>query len=128
MTFKRIALLTLLLAVAACQPAKPPIYSWGSYEKSLYGYYKVPGNPAPLTISLEEMIATGKKQGRVPPGIYAEYGYLLLTQGKKSEAIANFEAEKATWPESTILMNTMIKGANNGTKKLQPVQAPVKGK
>ena len=48
----------------------------------------------------------------VPPGIYAEYGYLQLQQGNNAQAIALFKQEKALWPEATVFMDHMIKVAS----------------
>ena len=45
----------------------------------------------------------------VPPGTYAEYGYLLGMEGKHEEAIKMFEREMALYPESAPFMRYMIK-------------------
>ena len=61
----------------------------------------------------------------MPPGIYAEYGYLLLQQGKSNEAIDLFKREETHWPESKIFMDRMIKvtsvpAAASSTKSASP--------
>ena len=83
-------------------------YHWGNYENSLYRYYKNPAEVEELAEALAEIIAKGERDGRVPPGIYSEYGYLLFISGNTGEAIAYFEKEKNTWPESSVLMDKMI--------------------
>lgn len=52
----------------------------------------------------------------MPPGIYAEYGEVLLEAGDTKQATVFFEKEKSTWPESTSFMTTMICVAS-GTKE-----------
>lgn len=88
-------------------------YDWGSYDPSLYAYYKDPTKEAALAESLAAVISTaGSNQALVPPGIYAEYGYLQLQQGKNLAAVELFKQEEAHWPESKIFMDRMIKVAS----------------
>lgn len=92
-------------------------YSWGNYEHALYKYYKTPSELETYAEQLEAIIATGESAGRVPPGIYAEYGYILWVQGKDDKAVVQFEREKHTWPESTQFMNLLI---HNVTSSQRP--------
>jgi hypothetical protein len=75
----------------------------------LYRHYKDPQDKAKNLENLKEIIENAEKEDRVPPGLYAEYGYALYETGIISEAIVNFEKEKAKWPESNILMEKMIR-------------------
>lgn len=96
-------------------------YVWGSYETELYGYYKNPDRLENLMKALEAAIARGEnsaqktgsaggaKTSRVAPGLYAEYGYLLMTKNQDAKAKRYFEKEKLLWPESAVLMDKMIK-------------------
>lgn len=93
------------------------MYGWGRYETSLYKHYKNPADQEQFARSLEKIIERGEQRGRVPPGIYAEYGYLLMVQGRAGEAVTFFEREKAQWPESTHLMDVMIGNATFDQKK-----------
>lgn len=100
-----------VLTLSACT-APPQKYVWGNYDEALYQHYKSPANAAMLITSLEASIKKANAiGGKVAPGLYAEYGYLLMTQGKSADAIASFEKEKAGWPESTVFMNRMIQVA-----------------
>lgn len=112
-----LAVATAAGILAGCNVA-PQKYTWGGYEQSLYSYYKDPTKSAAYAAELEKAIQESEKtQKPVAPGMYAEYGYLLLQQGKSKEAVALFEKEKAKWPESTQLMNSMIQVAANQQKK-----------
>ncbi len=104
----------LALVLLGCSTTN---YHWGSYENSLYRYYKNPANVEELGEALAEVIEEGEAKGSVPPGIYAEYGYALLTIGKAQEAIIYFEKEKNVWPESNMLMNNMIDFAKASVEK-----------
>ena len=48
---------------------------------------------------------------KVPPGICAEFGYALFEEGQAAESLPWFQREKETWPESTVLMDKMIRNA-----------------
>lgn len=86
-------------------------YNWGEYEGNLYGYYKNPTGEAQLTQSLDELLNDQYLNKKVPPGLYAEYGFLLLKAGKTDEARLWFQKEQEKWPESTVFMQTLLKEA-----------------
>lgn len=98
----------LVVAMAGCQTASQK-YDWGNYDPSLYAYYKDPTKVGELNSSLEAVIKDSEsKRAVVPPGIYAEYGYLKLQQGKGQDAVQAFRQEEAHWPESKVFMEHMI--------------------
>jgi hypothetical protein len=100
----------ILLVLSGCVTAPQLKYEWGNYEQSLYNYYKNPNAPDDLILAIASTIKTAEATNRsVGPGLYAEYGYLLMMQGKQQDAIANFEKEKIRWPESAQLMDKMTK-------------------
>jgi hypothetical protein len=102
----------LVWALAGCA-TNHQRYDWGSYDPSLYAYYKDPTKEAALAESLAAVISTAdSNHALVPPGIYAEYGYLQLQEGKNVAAVELFKQEEAHWPESKIFMDRMIKVAS----------------
>ena len=116
--------LGLMLMLQAC--AQQPMYVWNNYEDELYHYYQDPEKLSELMASLKTTITDNeqaqrdagtaggsKAPRRMPPGLYAEYGYLLLISNKQQEAKVYFQKEKDTWPESTVLMDKMISVASN---------------
>jgi hypothetical protein len=93
-------------------------YGWGTYDPSLYAYYKDPTKKVALEESLAAIVSTADSHhALVPPGIYAEYGYLQLQEGKNSAAVELFKQEEAHWPESKVFMERMIKVASTPTAK-----------
>lgn len=108
-------LLLLTGLLAACTP--PSVYEWGNYERSLYTYYKNPESVDKLMTTLELTISKGETDKRVPPGLYAEYGYLLMVSDRRDEAITYFKKEKSAWPESTVLMDKLISVADAREQK-----------
>lgn len=106
-------LIAVVFAVlAGC--AKPSRYEWGSYEESLYRYYKDPAATATYTEAVAKAARTGDATGRTAPGVHAEYGQMLIVAGKKAEAVQEFENEKKYWPESTYFMDRMIREVIGG--------------
>ena len=50
------------------------------------------------------------------PGLYAEYGFLLMRRGENARAIEYYNKEKALWPESAVFMDSMIQTAQIADK------------
>jgi hypothetical protein len=113
-----------LAALAACAP--PTHYQWGAYEPSLYSFYKHPDQADDYTAQLQKAIDRGEAEGHVAPGLHAEYGYMLMSAGKNADAVAQFQAEKQLWPESTVLMDHMIKLASDKNGAPSPSAAATK--
>jgi hypothetical protein len=110
---RRLILTNLLVLMVAGCATQHQRYDWGSYDPSLYGYYKNPTKVGELSASLAAVIdAASTNHATVPPGIYAEYGYLQLQQGKNLAAVDLFKQEESHWPESKVFMDRMIKVAS----------------
>jgi hypothetical protein len=110
-------LVSTALLLTACATTQKK-YAWGSYDHSLYVYYKDPATAAALAQSLEATISAAEKTNAiVGPGIYAEYGYLLLQQGNSTAAIDAFRKEASHWPESKVFMDHMIQAASGPPRK-----------
>lgn len=48
-------------------------------------------------------------RSKLPPGIYAEYGYFLVASGKTDEGVEMFQKEKQLYPQSHVFMDRLIK-------------------
>ncbi len=94
---------------AGCAMQKP-IYTWGDYSSSLYKLKKEPNDENLIRHKqvLVKIVEDSKENGlRVPPGVYCEYGYILLKEGKNDEALRYFDLEQQTYPESTVLIQRL---------------------
>ncbi|UCD85614.1 MAG: DUF4810 domain-containing protein [Deltaproteobacteria bacterium] len=107
----RIILIFLVLVTFTLPACAQNLYVWNNYDNTLYEYYKNPTERAKFIEALEETILKAEESGRVPPGIYAEYGYAQYEEGNFTEAVAYFQKEYDKWPESRILMAKMIRNA-----------------
>ena len=101
----------MLLCLVGCAPNT--YYSWNGYDEKLHNYYKTPAESDQFISALYEIISAAGPDERIPPGIYAEYGYQLLERGQFDNAVIWFNKEKDTWSESDFFMNKMIYIAKN---------------
>jgi len=115
----------ILCAALAGGCAQQRLYGWGDYDTAMYAYARDESAQTDFQTALLHVIETNEADGkRMPPGIYAEYGYQLLEQNKVEDAVAFFEKEKETWTESTAFMDTMISYARGGRQLKKAAPAP----
>jgi len=99
------------LGGAACTP-RTTLYHWNGYDEALYRHYRRPQDREAWVASLKTAVLEAEQQGRkVPPGLYAEYGYALYEEGVFPQAIAYFRREREEWPEARFFMDKMIRNA-----------------
>ena len=81
----------------------------------MYEYKKSPNDETFLAYqnSLEKLIEKAQLDStrKVPPGIYAELGQIYLDKGEKDVAIKWFQQEAEHFPESAVLVKTLIEKA-----------------
>lgn len=111
-----------LLSLAACGP--PQKYYWGDYTNSLHSFYVDPKAEPNYEKALADVTSAEANGRKVPPGLYAEYGYAQLSHGNVDKAVEMFEREKRTWPESAVFMDKAIAAARTGRKPDAPSPAP----
>lgn len=106
-----VAVIAAMLAVSSCTTTKT-LYSWYDYEDATYQYHKRATEELQVKV-LEQYKKITEKQrgvrGVVPPGMYAEYGYLLYKTGKKDEGLAFLKKEVELYPESDTYISRIIK-------------------
>lgn len=113
----------LALATSGCRP--PSMYYWGGYDQALYNHYRNPQDRVAYVESLRTIIAEADQRGlRAPPGISAEYGYALYEEGRPQEAVPWFQRERDQWPESRMLMEKMIRNAQQRAGTQAPATVP----
>lgn len=93
------------------------IYKWNGYDNALYQYYKSPGEKEKFVERLHTIITEGERTNNVPPGIYAEYGYVQYEGGNYIEAEKFFQKEFEKWPESRVIMSKMIQNSKKSLER-----------
>lgn len=106
--------LMLLFSICGCVPQTQ--YAWNNYDKTLYNHYKDPSQKEDFSQTLKETVEEAESSNRVPPGIYAEYGFLMYEQGNSLQAIQYYQKEADKWPESRAFMAKMINTAQKRSK------------
>jgi hypothetical protein len=106
------------IGLVGCQPP-PTLFYWGKYSSTLYNYKK---NPSDTTLSthkttlLSIMKEAPEKKKLVPPGVYAEYGYILLKEGRESEGMEYLAKEEQSFPESVVFIQRIKSEYSRGKK------------
>ena len=78
---------TMVLFVTSCNTTQT-LYTWYNYEDVAYEYNKEPTEERQVKVLEQYKKLTDKQKGVrgvVPPGMYAEYGYLLYKSGLLKE-------------------------------------------
>jgi hypothetical protein len=117
-TFLWITILTL----AGCGGANTR-YAWNNYDAELYEHYKDPAQKELFIQSMKEIVEAAESEGKVPPGVYAEYGFLLQEKGDISQAINYYQKEAEKWPESKYLMAKLV--ANTQPKSDKQIDSKI---
>jgi hypothetical protein len=115
------AILILSCFIAGCASTK---YAWNGYDNALYRHYKNPAENDMFMAKLKKIVDLGEKEGKVPPGIYAEYGYVLYENKQYDQALVYFTKEYEKWPESRVLMQRMIDTSKTMIEKNKTKETP----
>ncbi|MGN1257082.1 MAG: DUF4810 domain-containing protein [Bacteroidaceae bacterium] len=105
------ALAALTLTLTSCHTTQS-LYSWYDYEDATYKYSKRTTDELQVKVLEQYQKITEKQKGVrgvVPPGMYAEYGYLLFKTGKKEEGLSFLNKEIELYPESKTYISRIIK-------------------
>ena len=109
---KILFLIVLGVILSSCATTKP-LYNWKGYDEAVYDYTKT--NTTKSTEQLEnvyqQLIANSSLGSRnIPaPGICADYGYLLIKEGKTDEGIELIKKEISLYPESKPFLSQILK-------------------
>lgn len=108
---KLIIAVVAVLALGSCTSTKT-LYSWYDYEDATYQYNKKRTDELKVKVLEQYKKLTDKQKGVrgvVPPGLYAEYGYMLYMSGKKDEGLTFLKQEITLYPESEKYISRIIK-------------------
>ncbi len=100
-----------IFLILSCTVQKP-LYTWENYETTSYNYLKNSDEKATQELIETYQKIIDKQNGTrmvVPPGIYADYGFLLIKAKKSEEGKAMLAKEVALYPESKIFIDRIFK-------------------
>ena len=88
------------------------MYDWGSYQDSLYVMWIEPEDFDPaahIGVLTEDIRRAEAENHAVPPGVRAHLAFLYDQTGNRQEAARLLAAEKAAFPESGALVDSLAK-------------------
>ena len=106
-----VAAIVLAALTATSCVTNTQLYSRHGYEDAVYTNYKKPTDKSQEKVLEQYRIVIEKQtgtRGTVPPGLYAEYGFLLYKTGKKEEGLNYMKQEIALYPESKTYISRII--------------------
>lgn len=109
---KKVIFISIILLLLASCTTKKPLYSWGKYEITSYNYLKNSDEESiqQLIENYQQIIEKQKgTRNTIPPGVCADYGFLLLQEGKTKEGKELLMKEIVLYPESKIFINRILK-------------------
>ena len=101
-----------MIVAASCAAGCAPrtAYLWGDYDSVLSAHYANPQDSERYLERLGQIVQRAEvEKDKVPPGLYAEYGYALFEAGRLDEAITYYRKEREEWEESRVFMDKMIR-------------------
>lgn len=107
---KTLGALSVILCLNSCA-VQTPLYTWSDYNLTSYKYLKNVDDASTTTLmTTYENIINQQAGARhaVPPGIYADYGFLLLQQNRTAEGKAMLIKEIELYPESKVFIDRVL--------------------
>ena len=111
MTRKLLMAFACTTLLASCSTTKS-LYSWYNYEDATYQYSKKATDELQIELLEQYQKMCELQEGTrlvPPPGMFAEYGYLLYKTGKEEEGLEFMNKEIKLYPESETYISRIIK-------------------
>jgi hypothetical protein len=110
---RALAIAGLAGVLSACVQQPKPMYSWQSYQGSVYAYLKDDGGDyATQTLAMEKNIETARAgNAELPPGFRAHLGMLYMKMGDGDKGVEQMQGEKAAFPEAAPFMDFLLRNA-----------------
>lgn len=108
---KYIVIAVISLFGVSCVPTKP-LYNWKGYDDAVYAYTKASDEKSNenLIKIYEKLIKNSGGSRQVPPpGVCADYGYLLVKSGEIVKGKELLTRETILYPESKQFIDRILK-------------------
>ena len=112
--------LLCIMLLFGCVSQRPQLYSWSHYDNLSYQYFKNQNDKTTSALMEDyQKIIDKQKESRntPPPGLYGDYGYLLIQSGRMAEGKDMLIKEMALYPESTVFINRILQMFKQDEKK-----------
>lgn len=108
---KKAVFLILAGTVLASCSTQSQLYNWKNYDDAVYSYTKAPDEKSVenlIEVYTQLIENSGGSRKVPPPGVCADYGYLLLQEGKIEEGKALLQKETMLYPESKRFIDRIL--------------------
>lgn len=108
---KHLLIITVVLCAVSCSTTQT-LYSWSGYDDAVYDYTKTGHEKSveKLTKIYDKLINNSGGLRKVPPpGVCADYGYLMIKKGEIELAKELLNKEIELYPESKPFIDRVIK-------------------
>ena len=88
------------------------LYSWSNYDTTSYTSLKIGNEKSTENLIKSYQQIIKRQEGTrktVPPGIYADYGFILLQSGEIEEGKDMLSKEISLYPESKVFIDRILK-------------------
>lgn len=95
----------------SCVSTKP-LYNWKGYDDAVYAYTKASdekSNENLIKIYTKLIKNSGGTRQVPPPGVCADYGYLLIKKGETEKGKELLTRETILYPESKVFIDRILK-------------------
>ena len=109
---RKILIISFLFFMLASCTTQKPLYTWNKYEITSYNYLKKADEKSTQKLIENYQQIIEKQNGTrnvIPPGVCADYGFLLLQEGKTKEGKTMLMKEIVLYPESKIFIDRILK-------------------
>lgn len=109
---KKLLFITITVIMLASCTVQKPLYTWDKYDVTSYNYLKNSDEKSTQALIETYQNIIEKQQGSrgvVPPGVYADYGFILLQDNKTEEGKAMLLKEVELYPESKTFIDRILK-------------------
>jgi hypothetical protein len=108
---RNLFIILISLIAVSCTQTKP-LYNWRGYDDAVYSYTKNSDEKSTerLIKIYEKLINnSGGTREVPPPGICADYGYLLIKKGETEKGKELLTKEITLYPESKVFIERILK-------------------
>lgn len=108
---RKILLLTIIALGGVSCATQTQLYNWKGYDDAVYAYTKTTDEKSVenlMAVYQKLMNNSGGSRKVPPPGVCADYGFLLIQGGKIDEGKALLIKETTLYPESKKFINRIL--------------------
>ena len=109
---KKFLFMGLVASFCFASCATKTLYSWENYDNTSYNYLKNSDEKSTQALIKTYQKLIEKQKGTrqaVPPGVYADYGFILLQADKIEDGKKMLQKEIELYPESKVFIERILK-------------------